>query len=358
MDPAPGGAVSARPASRLLTALAGGVPDATPVWFMRQAGRYQPAYRELRTRYGMLEMANTPSLAAQVTVAPVQELGVDAAILFSDIMVPVGPAGVDFEIREGVGPIVARPIRDAAGVAALREVEPARDLTQVLEAVERSVAALAGVPLIGFAGAPFTLASYLIEGRPSRQYIETKRLMWSDPSLWDALMEHLARVVGAHLAAQAGAGASVLQVFDSWAGALSREDYTACVAPHMRRLFARLAPLNVPVIYFAVGASHLVEAMAATGPTALSVDWREPLGHVRRRLPPGMPLQGNLDPVALLAPWPSLRSQAQAVLAEGGRQGFVFNLGHGILPPTDPETVRRLVQWVHDETASGGGTRP
>lgn len=361
MDPAPGGAVSARPAPRLLTALAGGVPDATPVWFMRQAGRYQPAYRQLRSRYGMLELANTPSLAAQVTVAPVQDLGVDAAILFSDIMVPVGPAGVDFEIREGVGPVVARPIRDAAGVAALREVEPARDLPEVLEAVERSVAALAGVPLIGFAGAPFTLASYLIEGRPSRQYVETKRLMWGDPLLWDALMQHLSRVVGAHLAAQAGAGASVLQVFDSWAGALSREDYTAQVAPHLRRLFAHLAPLGVPVIYFAVGAAHLVEAMAATGPTALSVDWRDPLGQVRRRLPPGMPLQGNLDPVALLAAWPSLIRQARTVVAEGGRQGFVFNLGHGILPATDPETVRRLVQWVHDETASSrpdGGTRP
>ncbi len=360
MDPAPGGAVSRRPTPRLLTALAGGVPDRTPVWFMRQAGRYQPAYRALRARYSMLELASTPALAAEVTVAPVRDLGVDAAILFSDIMVPMGPAGVAFEIQEGVGPVVARPIRDAAAVAALREVDPARDLPEVLEAVERSTAALGGVPLIGFAGAPFTLASYLIEGRPSRQYVETKRLMWSDPGLWDALMEHLSRVVGAHLAAQAHAGASVLQVFDSWAGALSRADYQARVAPHMRRLFAQLAPLGVPVISFAVGASHLVEVMA-DGPTALSVDWREPLGHVRQRVPRGMPLQGNLDPVALLAPWPHLVSQAEAVLAEGGSQGFVFNLGHGILPSTDPDTVRRLVQWVHDAAAPGrtdGGARP
>ena len=345
--------MSARLAPRLLTALAGGVPGATPVWFMRQAGRYQPAYRALRTRHGMLEIANTPSLAAEVTVAAVEDLGVDAAILFSDIMVPVGPAGVDFEIREDVGPVVAHPIRDAAGVARLREVEPARDLPQVLEAVERSVAALAGVPLIGFAGAPFTLASYLVEGRPSRQYLETKRLMWTEPSVWDALMQHLSRIVGAHLAAQVGAGASVLQVFDSWAGALSRDDFARYVAPHMQALFRQLALLGVPVIYFAVGAGHLVEAMAATGPTALSVDWREPLGSVRRRLPPGMPLQGNLDPVALLAPWPTLEGQARSVLREGGRRGFVFNLGHGVLPSTDPDIVRRLVRWIHDEAGEG-----
>ncbi len=341
-------------ASRLLTALAGGEPDSTPVWFMRQAGRYQPEYRALRRRHGMLEIANTPELAASVTVAPVRQYGVDAAILFSDIMVPLGPAGVSFEIQEGVGPVVAEPIRDAAGAARIRDVDPARDLPQVLEAVERSVAALAGVPLIGFAGAPFTLASYLIEGRPSRQYAETKRLMWADPGLWDTLMNQLVRVVGAHLAAQVRAGARALQVFDSWAGALALGDYEASVAPHMRALFAELRALSVPVIYFAVGAGHLASAMAATGPTALGVDWREPVSQVRRRLPPGMPVQGNLDPAALLAPWPDVARQARAVLADAGRRGFVFNLGHGILPPTDPAAVARLVELVHAETQSPG----
>lgn len=342
-------------APRLLAALAGGEPDATPVWFMRQAGRYQPEYRALRRQHGMLEIANTPALAASVTVAPVRQFGVDAAILFSDIMVPLGPAGVAFEIQEGVGPVVAEPIRDAAAVARMRDVDPQRDLPQVLEAVERSVAALAGVPLIGFAGAPFTLASYLIEGRPSRQYLETKRLMWADPTLWDALMQQLVRIVSAHLAAQVRAGARALQVFDSWAGALGLGDYEASVAPYMRALFAELRPLAVPVIYFAVGAGHLAAAMAATGPTALGVDWREPVSHVRRRLPPGMPVQGNLDPAVLLAPWPAAARQARAVLADAGRRGFVFNVGHGILPPTEPAAVERLVELVHADSGSPDG---
>jgi uroporphyrinogen decarboxylase len=338
---------------RLLSALRGDPVDAVPVWFMRQAGRYQPEYRTLRERYGMLEIADTPRLAAEVTVRPVEQLGVDAAILFSDIMVPMGPAGVAFEIREGVGPVVANPVRSATDVARIGPVDPEHDLPHVLEAVERSVAMLGPTPLIGFAGAPFTLASYLIEGRPSRQYVETKRMLMAAPETFDALMARLADIVGAHLAAQARHGAAALQVFDSWAGALAVEDYAARVAPHMARLFSSLAPLGVPVIYFAVGAGHLVDAMAATRPTALSVDWRTPLSVVRSRLPADMALQGNLDPVAVLAPWPALEAAARRVLAQGGRRGYVFNLGHGVLPETDPKTLRRLVALVHGSDASG-----
>jgi len=342
----------------VLRALAGESVERVPVWFMRQAGRFQPEYRALRERHGMLEIAGTPRLAAEVTVRPVEQLGVDAAILFSDIMVPLGPAGIAFEIREGLGPVVAAPVRDAAAIARIRPVDPEQDLPAVLEAVERSVALLGDVPLIGFAGAPFTLASYLIEGRPSRQYAETKRMLWADPVAWDQLMRRLTDLAAAHLTAQVRHGCAAVQVFDSWAGALSLADYQASVAPHMRRLFDQLRGLGVPVIYFAVGAGHLVEAMAATGPTALGVDWRMPLAGVRARMPAAMALQGNLDPVAVLAPWSVLEGAARRVVDEGGRTGYVFNLGHGVLPTSSPDQLRRLVRLVHDYSEGAPATVP
>jgi uroporphyrinogen decarboxylase len=316
---------------------------------MRQAGRYQPEYRALRERYSLLQIALNPALATEVTVRPVEAFGVDAAILFSDIMVPLGPLGIRYEIQEGVGPVVPDPIRTGAQVARLGELDPARDLPMVLEAVERIVARLHGVPLIGFAGAPFTLASYLVEGQPTRQYVATKRLMWSDPATWGALMDVLAETAVRYLTAQVRAGAQAVQLFDSWAGALSPADYRQHVLPATRRIFAGLAALGVPRIYFGVGTGSLLELMQATGADVVGVDWRTPLPEARRRLGPGTALQGNLDPVALLAPWPVLAAAADRILtAMRGDYAFVFNLGHGVLPETDPEQVRRLVAYVHD----------
>ena len=339
---------------RFLKACRGQPTDRVPVWLMRQAGRYQPTYRALRQTKSLLELAGTPSLAAQITVRPVEEFGLDAAILFSDIMVPLGPAGVVYEIREGVGPVVADPIRSGIQAARLKVLDPPRDQPTTVEAVARAVELLDGVPLIGFAGAPFTLASYLVEGRPSRTYAYSKRLMWTDPDTWDRLMTVLGDIVIAHLKAQLQAGARAWQLFDSWIGALSREDYETRVFPYTRRIFDSLSPLGAPGIYFGVGAGHLLASMARVGAEVIGVDWRQPLGEVRRTLGSGIALQGNLDPVALLAPWDTTAVQARRVLAElAGQRGYVFNLGHGVLPDTDPEQVRRLVRLVHTEGEPG-----
>jgi len=339
---------------RFLSACRGEPTDRVPVWFMRQAGRFQPEYRALRQSHSLLEIALTPRLAAEVTIRPVEAFGVDAAILFSDIMVPLGPAGVAYDIREGIGPVVADPIRTGAQVARLRVPDPARDQPETGEAVARAVERLGPVPLIAFAGAPFTLASYLVEGKPSRTYVETKRLMWGSPDLWDALMTVLADIVVAHLEAQLAAGAGAWQLFDSWVGALTREDYVARVLPYTRRIFDRLRPSGKPAVYFGVGTSHLLAEMASAGADVLGVDWREPVAEVRRRLGPRPALQGNLDPVALLLPWPATAEQAQDVLRPmAGQTGYIFNLGHGVLPETDPDQVRRLVELVHREGVPG-----
>jgi uroporphyrinogen decarboxylase len=318
---------------------------------MRQAGRYQPEYRALRERHSLLDIAGTPTLAADVTCWPVERYGLDAAILFSDIMVPLGPAGVRYEIREGVGPVVAHPIRTRADVERLQPIHPARDLPEVQEACRLIVRRLDGIPLIGFAGAPFTLASYLVEGRPSRDYLETKRLLWSDPETWALLMDRLGDIVVAHLRAQVEAGAQAVQLFDSWVGALAPSDYERAVLPTMQRIFRALEPLNVPRIYFGVGTAGLLDLMHRAGPDVLGVDWRVRLPAVRRALPPGVALQGNLDPAALLAPWPVVAREARRILADmAGDPAFIFNLGHGVLPATDPDTVRRLVALVHGES--------
>jgi uroporphyrinogen decarboxylase len=335
---------------RFLRACRGEPTDRVPVWFMRQAGRFQPEYRALRRSHSLLDIALTPRLAAEVTVRPVEAFGVDAAILFSDIMVPLGPAGVAYEIREGVGPVVADPIRTAAQVARIRVPDPARDQPETGEAVARSVERLGEVPLIAFAGAPFTLASYLVEGKPSRTYAETKRLMWGSPDVWDALMAVLADIVVAHLKAQLEAGAAAWQLFDSWVGALNRHDYVTRVLPQTRRIFDRLRPFGKPAIYFGVGTGHLLPDMASAGADVLGVDWREPVSEVRRRLGPRPALQGNLDPVALLVPWETTAARAREVLEPmAGQGGYIFNLGHGVLPETDPAQVRRLVELVHQE---------
>ncbi len=331
--------------SRFLRACRSEEIDCVPVWFMRQAGRSFAEYRRLRDKHSMLELCRTPELAAEVTLQPVRRLGVDAAILFSDIVVPLAPMGVDVEIKEGVGPLIANPVRSERDVDKLRPLDPPTDVPYVLEAVKLLVGEL-DVPLIGFAGAPFTLASYMIEGRPSKDHARTKALMYSNPTVWHRLMDLLADAIVAYLRAQIEAGAAAVQLFDSWAGALDRDDYVAYVAPAVSRIFDGIQDLGAPRIYFGVTTGELLEAMAATGPDVIGVDWRVPLDAARGRLP-GIPVQGNLDPAACLAPWDALEAKAVRVLERGGGRGHIFNLGHGVLPETDPATLARLVDLVH-----------
>jgi uroporphyrinogen decarboxylase len=324
--------------------------DATPVWFMRQAGRSFAAYRSLRERYGILELAKTPELCAEVTVMPVRELGVDAAVLFADIMLPLEPMGVDLRIEPEVGPIIDRPIRSAADVKALRPLDPA-DVSFSLDAirlVRHELDGKAGV--IGFSGAPFTLACYLIEGRPSRDYAIAKAFMYREPEAWHDLMGRLSTMVVAYLRAQVDAGAEVVQLFDSWVGGLGPADYTAFVQPHVRRIFAALD--GVPTIHFGTGTAALLELMAAAGGDVIGVDHRVSLADAWRRVGHDRGIQGNLDAARVLAGWEATEAGARAVLAEAnGRPGHVFNLGHGVLPETDTKLLRRLVDFVHEQTA-------
>ena len=326
--------------------------DRTPVWFMRQAGRYLPEYRELRGDRDILETCKDPAQVVEVTLQPLRRMDVDAAILFSDIMVPLAGVGVPVRIESGRGPVVDDPVRDAAAVARLRPLEPDQDVPEVLEAI-RLLRKELSVPLIGFAGAPFTLASYLVEGGPSRSHERTKALMLGDPATWDALMRALVAIVGPHLRAQVTAGAQALQVFDSWVGALSPAQYRRSVLPHSRAIFDGLADLGVPTIHFGVGTGELLASMAEAGGDVIGVDWRTPLdaGWDRVGGPSVRGVQGNLDPATLLAPWDVVEPAALDVLAQAaGRDGHVFNLGHGVLPPTPPETLRRLVDLVHQRT--------
>jgi len=327
--------------------------DATPVWFMRQAGRSFAAYRSLRERYGILELAKTPELCAEVTLMPVRELGVDAAVLFADIMLPLEPMGVDLRIEPEVGPIIGRPIRSAADVAVLRPFDPA-EVSFTLDAirlVRRELDGKAGV--IGFSGAPFTLACYLIEGRPSRDYAIAKAFMYREPEAWHDLMERLSTMVIAYLRAQVDAGAEVVQVFDSWVGGLGPADYAAFVQPHVRRIFAALD--GVPTIHFGTGASALLERMAEAGGDVIGIDHRVSLADAWRRVGYDRGIQGNLDAARVLAGWEASEAGARAVLAEAdGRPGHVFNLGHGVLPETDTGLLRRLVIFVHEQTVRTG----
>jgi uroporphyrinogen decarboxylase len=331
----------------LIRALRGETVERAPVWFMRQAGRSLPEYKELRKGGTLLELARTPELCAEITLQPVRRHGVDAAILFSDIVVPLAAVGVDLEIRPGVGPVIAEPIRSAADVRRLRPLEPDEDLPEVAEAV-RLLCAQLEVPLVGFAGGPFTLASYLVEGGPSKSQSKTKAMMLSQPALFRELLDRLAAIAAASLRAQVRAGAAAVQVFESWIGFLSVAQYERHVAAPTRALFSEIADLGVPRILFGVGTGHLLEAMAATGPDALGLDWRTPVSEARRRLGPDIALQGNLDPAALLAPWPVLAEEARTVLTGAPTSGYVFNLGHGVLPETPPDVPGRLVELVHE----------
>jgi uroporphyrinogen decarboxylase len=324
----------------------------TPVWFMRQAGRSLPEYRALREGTPMLAACRTPDLVTEITLQPVRRHGVDAAILFSDIVVPLVAAGLDIEIKPGVGPVVAHPIRTAADITALPRLEP-DDVAFVAEAVRSLVGELGPVPLIGFAGAPFTLASYLVEGGPSKSHEHTKALMFGEPALWDELCRWLVDVTTTFLRVQAEAGASALQLFDSWAGGLSEADYRASVQPHSAAVLAAIDPLGVPRIHFGVHTGELLAAMGEAGADVVGVDWRTPLDEAARRIGPGRAVQGNLDPAALFAPWEALAPRVRSVLAAGrAAEGHIFNLGHGVLPTTDPGVLTRVVELVHEESSA------
>jgi uroporphyrinogen decarboxylase len=318
---------------------------------MRQAGRYLPEYRELRGDRDIIEAVRDPAVAAELTLQPLRRMPLDAAILFSDIMVPLAAIGIGVRVGPGVGPLVENPFRSDADLRRLRALEPDEDVPYVLDAI-RLLRKELEVPLIGFAGAPFTLASYLVEGGPSRDHARTKALMLGDPRRWSALVDVLIDLVTTHLRAQVEAGAQVLQVFDSWVGALSGEQYTRNVGPAMRRLFDALRPLGVPTIHFGVGTAHLLPAMAEAGSDAVGVDWRIGIDEAWDRAGHERAIQGNLDPAAALAPWPSLRLETQDVLRRAAMQpGHVFNLGHGVLPDTPVENLQRIVDLVHVETA-------
>jgi uroporphyrinogen decarboxylase len=332
----------------LLVRAASGEPGPhPPVWFMRQAGRSLPEYRALRAGSGMLEACRTPELITEITLQPVRRHGVDAAILFSDIVVPLVAIGVGIDIVPGVGPVVDTPIGAEADLDMLRPLDAA-DVPFVTEAIRELVRELRGTPLIGFAGAPFTLASYLVEGGPSREHARTKALMHGAPELWNALLERLAVIARAFLQAQIDAGVSAVQLFDSWAGALSLADYQRFVLPHSRAVLEPLAGTGVPRIHFGVGTGELLGAMRTAGADVVGVDWRVPLGEAAARVGPDAALQGNLDPAILLADWPVVERETRRVVREGrAAAGHIFNLGHGVLPDTDPDVLSRVVELVH-----------
>ncbi len=339
----------------LLAAYRGEQTERVPVWFMRQAGRALPEYRAVRAKAGLLEITHTPELAAEVTLQPVRRYGVDAAILFSDIVSPLAAIGVALEIRPGVGPVIASPVRVAADLQALRDFEPDVDAPWLAEACRLTVAQLE-VPLIGFVGGPFTLASYLVEGGPSKAQARTKALMLSDPATWTRLLARLCAIALASARAQVQAGASAIQVFDSWIGSLSAEQYERHVLEVVANLFEGLAELGVPRVYFGVGTGHLLELLAQAGADVIGVDWRVPLDQARARIPEHVALQGNLDPVACLAPREVLEAEVHRVLQRAPRRGYVFNLGHGVLPETDPDAISRIVELVRAyQPADGGG---
>ena len=341
------------PTSRFLRACRGLPADTTPVWFMRQAGRYMPEYQAIRRQHkNILEMIARPDIAAEITLQPVDILGVDAAILFADILLLLPPMGLKLEFIPGRGPVIHNPVRSPDHVAALRPVDVASDLGHVFEAIRLVRSELDGrdIPLIGFAGAPFTLAAYIIEGGPSRNFVETKKLMYGQPATWHALMERLTPALIDYLRAQVDAGAQALQLFDSWVGALSPQDYRGFVQPYAARILQSLAAeTDVPLIHFGVGASTLLREMKAAGGDVIGLDWRIPLDAGWTLLGDDVGVQGNLDPVALFAPLPELARQVRDVLTRAaGRPGHIFNLGHGILQHTPVEHVRAAVDMVHE----------
>jgi uroporphyrinogen decarboxylase len=324
--------------------------DGTPVWFMRQAGRYMKVYRDIREKFSLIEMFKNPDLSAEITLQPVNAFSLDAAIIFSDILLPLEGMGIGFEFPEGGGPVIKNPVRNAADIRSLRVAEPEEDLNFVLKSIQKVRAEIEGiVPLIGFAGGPFTLASYAIEGGSSPNYLLTKGLMYEDRASWDLLMSKFCDTIKIYLKAQVAAGAQVVQLFDSWIGCLSPSDYRDYVLPHTQAIFRELRNEGIQSIHFGTGTAGLLPLMAEAGGDVIGVDWRVALDSAWQSIGSSAGIQGNLDPVALLAPPGALRQKAKEVLdAAGGRPGHIFNLGHGILPSTPEDAVRALTDFVHE----------
>lgn len=334
-----------------LKACKGEKTDHVPVWYMRQAGRSQPEYRALKEKYGLFEITHQPELCAYVTRLPVEQYGVDAAILYKDIMTPLPAIGVDVEIKNGIGPVIDAPIRSKADIERLGELHPEEDLPYVLDTIQLLTNEQLNVPLIGFAGAPFTMASYMIEGGPSKNYHKTKALMYSDPESWMLLMNKLADMTITYIRAQVKAGVSAFQIFDSWVGALNAADYRTFIKPVMQRIFTELKSENVPMIMYGVGASHLAKDWHDLPLDVVGLDWRMSVDEARKE---GLTktLQGNLDPTILLAPWEVIEERAKDILDQGMKSDhFIFNLGHGVFPDVSPDTLKKLTDFIHDYSA-------
>ncbi|HWO98805.1 MAG TPA: uroporphyrinogen decarboxylase [Bacillus sp. (in: firmicutes)] len=335
-----------------LKACRGEKTDYVPVWYMRQAGRSQPEYRKLKEKYSLFEITHQPELCAYVTRLPVEQYDVDAAILYKDIMTPLPAIGVDVEIKTGIGPVIDNPIRSMADVEKLGEISPEEDVPYVLDTIKLLTREQLNVPLIGFAGAPFTLASYMIEGGPSKNYNKTKAFMYAEPKAWFAMMDKLADMTITYVKAQIDAGARAVQIFDSWVGALNVADYRYFIKPVMERIFSELREKNVPLIMFGVGASHLAKEWHDLPLDVVGLDWRLPIQEARE-MGITKAVQGNLDPAILLAPWEVIEERAKAILDQGMAQpGYVFNLGHGVFPQVNPETLKRLTAFVHEYSAA------
>lgn len=334
-----------------LRAARGERTDYVPVWYMRQAGRSQPEYREIKEKYSLFEITHQPELCAYVTRLPVEQYDVDAAILYKDIMTPLPAIGVDVEIKSGIGPVISNPVRTLADVQKLGEIHPEKDVPYVLETIKLLTQEQLSVPLIGFSGAPFTLASYMIEGGPSKNYNKTKAFMYAEPEAWFALMDKLAEVTITYVKSQIKAGAKAIQIFDSWVGALNVQDYRHYIKPVMDRIFSSLREENVPLIMFGVGASHLAKEWHDLPLDVVGLDWRLQIKEARD-MGINKTIQGNLDPAILLAPWEVIEERAKAILDQGMEQpGYIFNLGHGVFPSVNPETLKKLTSFIHEYSA-------
>ncbi|MFJ8257375.1 uroporphyrinogen decarboxylase [Peribacillus asahii] len=335
-----------------LRAARGEKTDHVPVWYMRQAGRSQPEYRKIKEKYSLFEITHQPELAAYVTRLPVEQYGVDAAILYKDIMTPLPAIGVDVDIKAGIGPVIENPIRSLQDVERLGELHPEQDVPYVLDTIKLLTTEQLSVPLIGFSGAPFTIASYMIEGGPSKNYNKTKAFMYAEPKAWFALMDKLADTIIVYVKAQIQAGAKAVQIFDSWVGALNVADYRVFIKPVMERIFSSLREENVPLIMFGVGASHLALEWNDLPLDVVGLDWRLPISQARN-MGINKTVQGNLDPAILLAPWEVIEERAKAILDEGMVQdGYIFNLGHGVFPSVNPDVLKRLTNFIHEYSAS------
>ncbi|MDB5083546.1 MAG: uroporphyrinogen decarboxylase [Bacilli bacterium] len=326
-----------------------------PVWYMRQAGRYQPEYRKIRESYSLMEICEHPDVCAEVTLLPIKQLNVDAAILFSDITIPLKAMGVDVDIKGGYGPVIANPIQSMEDIARLHPLSPQEDLPKTMETI-RILNRELKVPLIGFAGAPFTLASYMIEGGPSKNYLKTKQMMYSHPDMWKALMDKLSDMILVYMKAQVAEGAQAIQIFDTWIGGLSPSDYRSYVFPTMQKIFQGLQEIGAPTIYFGINTGELLSIWAELPVSVIGVDWRVPLSSARKRVGSGHALQGNLDPALLFAPWDVIEREATRVLDQGTQQaGYIFNLGWGVLPDGQASTRQRLTEFVHSYRREGAG---